>query len=246
MKTVSSDWAPALANGPRLSGSTVLSIASCHSWLNLRTKEEQDEYSHALGDFCCILSWVLLKRCFGCWNNWTKDDERLNIVLLLDGVLFSVTSLFEISQLSRSRLLWLHGCHCLSHEVPTYHAWSCRVEEFQGEKQTTHGITWQSGQASGTQMHPFRASWRVEHMPCACNRLSSARWNHLLILVLFGCQKRGISWYPSISWRLQNFLMSRANTVDFLESSGWMKHENLLKHIYPGGPGRRGLNMAGW
>eukprot|EP00435_Cladocopium_sp_Y103_P042843 s797_g11.t4 len=39
---------------------------------------------------------------------------------------------------------------------------------------------------------------------------------------------------------LQNFLMSRANSVDFLESSGWMKHETLLKHIYPdAGPGRQ-------
>lgn len=47
---------------------------------------------------------------------------------------------------------------------------------------------WQSGQASGTQMHPFRASWRVEHMPCACSRLSSARF-HLL----------SISWYLMVS-----------------------------------------------
>ncbi|CAK9029330.1 unnamed protein product [Durusdinium trenchii] len=38
---------------------------------------------------------------------------------------------------------------------------------------------------------------------------------------------------------LQNFLMSRANSVDFLESSGWMTHELVLQHIYPDGAGRQ-------
>ena len=55
--------------------------------------------------------------------------------------------------------------------------------------------------------------------------------------------------------RLQNFLMSRANSIDFLDSSGWpglwlsksseqtcrprLTHEKVLMHLYPpDGPGR--------
>ncbi|CAJ1376915.1 unnamed protein product [Effrenium voratum] len=45
---------------------------------------------------------------------------------------------------------------------------------------------------------------------------------------------------------LQNFLMSRANSVDFLDSSGWlMTHELVLKHLYPpDGPPRRWATIA--
>ncbi len=194
--------------------------------------------------------WVLLQRCFGCWNNWRKN-------YVASGWRAFFCNLIVQNQVNWAPPGYFGYMAAIAYRTRLHPHLSCsklqcwRDSRWEANYPWHHMVKLQEYRCihSG---HPGGSS--TCHALVADSALHGEIWETAVLPILVSSthpcpfwqsQKCGISWYLCVSWRLQNFLMSRANTVDFLESSGWMKHENLLKHIYPGGPGRRDWTRHG-